>query len=504
MNVRSVFIALLMLFAFAASGQQMDLLMGRWHASQLEKQVLEKKSMVHLGYKPIFLRTGLDSISFDFLSDSTKYYSKMAALVMRDHAIQIKGKDYELLIDVLFDYGLGQDYYAPDSSLNLFTGVRGGVVQGKIGKRFQFNTGLYEAQMLGPAYLRSYRDSTGILPGWGRVKSYKEGGFDYSRSFGRMSVELLPSIQLAMGYGNHFIGHGYRSLLLTDGLMNSPYVELGWRSKDGRFQYHTWYATLQTLERLPPGDTPESLFKRKSGNFHYLSVKPWSWLEIGVFEGMISQRVTDSTVVKPKWNEFQPILGVNSLIEGWDGKQNVYAGLNLSIQFPNGMIYGQYMLDDPATDRSGFQIGAKTLSLVVRNLDVQLEYNQTGGFSYSGRADLAGLNHFNQPIGHPLGGSIKEWVGASSYRYHRLFGRVKGNWISHDEGPSGQWNAEEIVESEAKSIEILQFECQIGYQLNLKTNAEVVLGYTYREGDVKSNIYFVGIRTNLHNNYFDF
>jgi hypothetical protein len=504
MNVRSVFIAILMLFAFDAQAQQTDLLMGRWHASQIEERVLNKKALVHLGYKPIFLDAVTDSLSFDFLSDSSKYYSKMAALVMRDHAIQIKGKDYELLVDVLFDYGLGQDYYAQDSSLNLFTGVRGGVVQGKIGKRFQFNTGLYEAQMLGPAYLREYRDSTGILPGWGRVKSYKEGGFDYSRSFGRMSVDLMPSIQLAMGYGNHFIGHGYRSLLLTDGLMNSPYVELGWRSNDGRFQYHTWYATLQTLERLPQGDTPESLFKRKSGHFHYLSLKPWSWLEIGFFEGMISPLVTDSTIVKRKWNQFQPIIGVNSLIEGWDGSQNVYAGLNLSFQFPGALIYGQYMLDDPSTKRSGFQFGAKSLSLLIENLDFQIEYNQTGEFSYSARTDLAGLNHFNQPIGHPLGGAVKEWVLATSYRYHRFFGRVKGNLISHESGPSGQWNASEIIDLESNSVNTRQLECQIGYQLNLKTNAEIILGYTYREGDVKSNIYFIGIRTNLHNNYFDF
>lgn len=504
MNVRSVIIFMFMVISFAAKGQQTDLLMGHWHASKLEQEVLQKKRMVHLSSKPIYLRSETDSLTFIYLTDSAKYYSKLAARVMRDHLFEIKGKDYVLSGDVLLDYGVGRDYKGSDTLLSLFSGIRGLVVQGEIGKRFQFNTGFYEAQMLAPYYLREYRDSTGILPGWGRVKSFKEGGIDFSRSFGKMSFDVLPTLRITLGYGSHFIGNGYRSLLLTDGVMNSPFIEFGWRSRNGVFQYQTWYNTLQTLNRLPLGDTPESLFERKGGNFHYLSVKPISWLELGLFEGMISPRVNDTTIVKTPWNVFQPIIGVNTLVSGWDGKENVYAGMNLTLTFKEYLIYAQFMIDDPTTKRQGFQFGAKSYGAIVNNLDIQIEYNQTSDFAYAGRSVISGLNQFNQPLGHPLGGAVQEWLAIVSYRYERFFGRVKGNWIQHDVGNAGRWNATSMLTSTRLHQKTQQIEFQVGYQLNLKTNAEIVAGYIYRESGVNSNIYMLGIRTNLHNNYFDF
>ncbi|MFZ4783950.1 MAG: hypothetical protein ACOYLH_00640 [Flavobacteriales bacterium] len=504
MNVRSVLIALLVFYAISAHGQQTDLLMGRWHASRLEEQVLKTKSMVHLGSKPVLLNRKLDTISYAFMTDSMKYYSQLAARVMRDHLFQLKGKDYHISGDLLVDYRVGREFELDSASRGVYMAVRGIVLQGEIGKRFSFTTGFYEAQNYSPRYLRQFVDSNEVFPGWGRVKLFKENGYDYSKSFGKVGVDIFSTLHAELGYGNHFIGNGYRSLLMTDGLMNAPYVELDWRSRNGIFQYRTWYSTLQSQQRLPLGDTPESLFKRKSGHFHYLSIKPANWLEFGVFEGMISQRVTDSTVVKQPWNAFQPLIGVNTLIANWDGEQNVYAGFQMSVQFERWMVYSQYLVDDPASKRIGVQVGAKFFSLFLKGLDLQVEYNQTGAYTYAGSSALYGLNQVNQPLGHPLAGGVEEWIGIAEYRYGRVFARTKFNSIRHAVGEKGKWDADLDAETLEEFARIQQLECQVGYQLNLKTNAEIVFGYTYREGSYVGNTYLIGIRTNLHNNYFDF
>jgi hypothetical protein len=431
-------------------------------------------------------------------------------LLMRSHLLEKKTKDYSISLDVLMDLQYGNDFALADSvdhNRRNLKNMRGLLLQGEIGKRFSFNTGFYEVQMLAPRYIDYGIDSSGIMPGWGRVKAYKTHGYDYSMSFGSMSFSILENWNVQVGYGKSFVGHGYRSLLLSDAVFNSPYVRSSATFFKGKLLYSSTYTTMQSLERLPIGDTPESLFKRKGGSFHYLSFKPNHLLELGLFEGTIWQRVDSVRTYSSPWNTFVPLIGLNSAVEGLDGHNNVYTGLNVRLNLPYSIsLYGQYLVDDLESNRTGYQVGVNVFDCILPRLNIRGEYNRIGDFVYAGSTSLESITHFNQPLGHPLGGATEEWIVMADYRWKRLFGRVKYNEISKGIGPEGQWNAafSNLSESSGRVRNISQFDSEVGIKLNLQTDLEVYLGYTQRHSTEFTNFVYFGIRTNLHNTYTDF
>jgi hypothetical protein len=91
-------------------------------------------------------------------------------------------------------------------------------------------------------------------------------------------------------------------------------------------------------------------------------------------------------------------------------------------------VYGQLLLDEfklseiKANDgwwanKYGFQLGAKYIdAFKVKNLDLQLEYNQVRPFTYSHRDSVANYTHYNQPLAHPLMANFKEVIGIARYQ----------------------------------------------------------------------------------------
>jgi hypothetical protein len=510
MNARYILIFAFFALVQSAYCQQPELNMGAYQSSMLEREIVSQKKSVHLGQRPYLVQLFSDTIRYSFLEDSSKYYSQFGAKVMRDHIFEKKGRDYFIALDVLAEIGYAKDFSVPDSNDRgdfSFVNCRGALLQGQIGQKFTFNSGLYEVQRVATRYLDEFIDSMGVVPGWGRVKNYMVTGVDYSMSFGNISYSILPNWNIQLGYGKHFIGHGYRSLLMSDGVFNSPYVKTSATFFNGKLLYSTWYTTLQSLERLPIGDTPESLFKRKGGSFHYLSFKPVDWLELGFFEGTVWRLVDSLQTHSLPWNAFVPVIGVNSSVEGYDGVNNVYSGLNIRLNLPYSVsVYGQLLIDDYESNRTGYQIGANIFDMVVPRLNIRVEYNHLSNYTYASNYHMQSLTHFNQPIGHPSGGATDEVIVQSDYRWKRWFGRMKYNQIKHGEGPEGQWNFEyapEILPSfEYRNIK--QLEVTAGYKLNLHTDAEIFGGIILRQSYERSSIIMFGIKTNLHNSYFDF
>ena len=494
MNVRSVLILCFFLsFSFELFAQTEHIPLQRWYSRNIEQSAFADTTAVsHFGLKPYLPFTFRKEDSFFYQKDSAKYYSDFGVKLMRDHALQIKQDDYRISIDPLLDfsYAMNRSEFVSEDIPEFFTvNNRGLLLAGEIGRDFSFHTGFYEVQRLPSYYIQQYVNSTGVFPGYGRVKAFKEVGYDYAQSFGTLTYKIKKRAQLELGYDRLFVGHGYRSLLLTDGISNYPFIKGSVMFLDGKLMYSSTYATLLSQERLPAGEVPESLFKRKGASFHYLSFKPNRFIELGVFEGVMWQRVDSTSVVSQPWNTYVPVLGVSSGAEGFDGKNNVYTGLNLRIQpTQNFWLYGQYMFDGELGVSDGYQGGFKWLNAGIRYLDIQLEYNKTNREAYASRYDIMGLDHVNQFVGLPSGGGAEEVVGILEYRYKRAFTRFKYNYIASEVSPN----------------DVRHFETEWGYQLNLKTNAEVLLGYLNREDAIKSEIFYISVRTNLHNRYFDF
>ncbi len=499
-------------------GQQQVIPLERFHVGEVQRSLLtDSVSRVHMGMKPILARRVDLSRVTGYQKDSTKYYYSATRLLFRDHLVEVKSGDFHCTIDPLIEFGTGvefRDTSAYSDTTNFFTNSRGLLIQADIGKKVSIQTGFYETQQFLPAYLKAYNEATGVMPGLGRTKLYKTGGVDYNMSFGWVSYSPSDRWNFQFGHDKHFIGFGYRSLLLSDAAFNYPFVKGQVRGLDGKLEYTVIGASLQSLERLPLGEVPEALFKKKGANFHYLSYRPVPQLEIGLFEGIVWQRWDSTGIQSLPVLAYIPVEGVSTAALGWNDKHNVLNGLNARAVIAKRVeVYGQLALDDISRPSVGYQLGAHAYNLGFRNLDVQIEWNSTGDYFYAHTIGLQSYSHFNQPLGHPLGAGLSEWVGILDYRYRRWIFQIKGVRSGQSTGPSSQWNADpEAIWPHVvyQKRELDQLDLMASYYLNPKTNARIAVSYTMRKEYLDGYItrhtgfFFVTLRSSIHNKYFDF
>jgi hypothetical protein len=175
--------------------------------------------------------------------------------------------------------------------------------------------------------------------------------------------------------------------------------------------------------------------------------------------------------------------------------------LNKSIE-----VYGQAYSDvlGDYKKNGAMQLGMQSYNLGVKNFDLGFEYNRVQSDVYSFAALYTDATHMNQTVGHPLN-NMYEYIVRSRYRYGRYFARVKWNYIVQ--------NRLEERNDEPMWINrnLKQWDVELGYWINPKTNSEFIISYTDRIDDrsndlVKQHatILMLGIRTGLHAVYRDF
>lgn len=508
-------------FAIALStyAQQQSIPLERHFYHEIQRTLFhDSTATIHMGMRPGLLRRVNTERTFGYQQDSAKYYYWATSRLFRDHMVEIQEGDFRCTIDPLFDLNLGWDLLDTSGysdTTQLYTNSRGILIQADIGKSLSFQSGFIETQAFLPAFQREWIATEGIAPGMGRAKVFKGPGFDYGLSFGTLSYSPSERWNFQLGYGKHFIGYGHRSLLLSDAAFNYPFLKAQSQWWEGRIEYTTIFAVMQNLTRLPLGEVPEALFQRKAASLHYLSLKIAPQWEIGLFEGTIWQRWKENEGMQPlPVFAYTPVIGTGLLTQGWDGIQNVVAGLNTrAMLFDRVELYGQLVLDEPGAQRTGYQAGIKWYNLGIRNLDVQVEWNSTGDYLYAHRVALQSFSNHNQPLGHPSGGGVEEALAIVNYRYNRWMVQVKGNLLQQTSGPAGNWSANPeaaVTADNPPGRSLTQVETAFSYFMNPKTNARLVLGYTYREEEIdgsgarRSGYLFAGLRMSVLNRYFDF
>jgi len=522
--------ALIASVVFVLSGhwilaQQKTIPLNRFFTQEVERSILkDSTSRVHTGNKP-FLESKVDlSKVVSYAKDDTlKTYYQLTNTLYKSHLFTIKGEDFFIAVDPLFDITWAKDFSDTSNykdTINLYNSTRGFQVIGDLGKKFSFQTGFYETQTYLPLYLKDFTDSTGVYPGFGRTKPYKVVGYDFAMAFGIISYSPKEWINIQFGHGKNFIGHGYRSLLLSDAAFNYPYIKATTSFFDNKLQYSTMYSSLQTLQRLPLGEVPEALFKRKGGSFNYLSWIPHKRVEIGLFEGVIWQRYDNAigTVSQPS-GAYIPIIGVNTVINGLDAKQNILVGANLRVQTTkHSYVYGQVAIDNVENDAWGYQAGFKYFDFILKGLDIHGEWNSLGDYMYASRYALQNYVHINQPLGHPTGAATNELLVIGNYRWRRIVAQLKYNQLYHSTGREGNWKVNpEVIIPAAEAFPnhyIQQLDVAAGLYINPKWNLQFLIGYNNRldqiknevtgNSDRRTSLFYISLSTNLINKYNDF
>jgi len=446
---------------------------------------------------------------------------------------------FYLTIDPLFNFEFGRDL---EDSLNekSYKNTRGVLVRGDIGEKISFETSVYENQGAFPSYIDSFVQQYLVIPGQGRWKTFKidtidpyNKSYDYAIASGYISYSPSKHFNLQVGHGKHFVGDGYRSLLLSDNAFNYPFARI--TTSFGKIQYTNLYASFMNLTdggvKTPSGT--ERLFQKKAGSFQFLNWNIHKRIQLGLFNGLIWQTSDSLNNQCIRLSYASPIIYTSALTEGLNGTNNVLLGATLKVKITNSIsFYGQYMMDDFSAvknslrNKTGFQAGAKYFDLFgAKNLHLQLEYNQVRPYTYASKKPSQSYTHYNQPLAHPLGANFKEAIAFLNYRIGDFFAELKfsyaligkdylinnynfGNNIFKSDTIALPFDESNIMLQGLKT-NLIYKDFHIGYLVNPSTNFNILVGISNRSStsaieNSQTNYVYFGIRTSLSNVYYDF
>ena len=425
---------------------------------------------------------------------------------------------------------------------------RGVILTADIGDKFSIFTAFSENQAQFAEYLEPQIRTTRVIPGEGKARNFGESSFDFSNVWGYINYTPNKYISLEAGNGKHFIGDGYRSLLLSDNAYVYPYFKASvsvWK-----LRYQVVYAELQNDIRER---TDFALgVTRKFANFNYLTLNATKWLQLGLFEGILWQRTGPGGNNEFDANFINPVIGIRGLQKKLD--VNTVYGLNYKFTLPHYIaIYGQWMIDRFPTDglqhinnRMGVQAGFKYFDVGrVENLNFRMEYNRVRPYAYSAKDSAMHYTQYDAPLAHPNGANFQELYAQVSYRYDRFYASLGVTWSKGgiDElliDTSGNINSmlvsgSEILISNSLAMEkenltiggtpqnysLLHADLRIGVIVNPKINLRVELGILARQTkanvvapDQNNDFHMISLKDNnaiinfsistqLFNNYYD-
>ncbi|MBV6483801.1 MAG: hypothetical protein KFKLKKLM_00257 [Flavobacteriales bacterium] len=512
-GVGEALVFLFLVFSSLAFAQQQNLPLTREFNLVNNKGFNDFNASTHTAFQPIIQSQIRTTDELNWLSDSEKKYfltyvtkadkkpksfgGWLNQSFFHQHFIVVDTGNFYLTIDPMINLEFGEDLEDKSAKKEkIYTNTRGALVKGNIGSKFSFQTAFYENQAFTPNYISNFVNETGVMPGQGRVKRFKKTGYDFAYSSAYISYSPSKHFNFQLGNDKHFIGDGYRSLLLSDVATNYPYLKATVLFAKDKLQFTKLHADLTNLERREKGSVPEALFKRKSMSTHYVNWLATKWLNIGLFENTIWQ-TEDSTGTLPfNFSQLNPIPVLN----GFSKNANSIIGLNTKIKLPFKLVIYNQLVYNGNTNyiHSGFQEGI--IFYGVKNLTVQGEFNTMGTYDpiYYKRNDNYQTNdHYNQPLAHPLGNNFNEVIGIINYKYKRYFTQVKINF------------ADFINASTNEDAKLTTLQAHLGFLINPKNNLSFLIGATNRTEETttfsnKTNYVYFSIQTSLRNLYTDF
>ncbi len=524
------FLSIFSVLANFAGAQDYFLPLNREWNLRYEPFLNARESKMHTSMKPyrsteILQCSNLDSLNAPIVRNNKFNNTRLGRKLRKENLIGFKDDDFAVAANFLFDFKYGNEFI---NSENLYTNSRGAWIYGTAGKRFSFSSTFFENQSRFPAYIDSFVSKYNVVPGEGRIKTFKQTGFDYSNVTGTIAYNLNKHFNFQFGQDKNFIGDGYRSLLLSDNANTYPFLKLS--TTAGPVRYMNLYAVMQDLQ-FPAPD--EVVFKKKYASFHYLDINIGRFASFGILEGVIWK--SDSSRAQSfDINYINPFIFFRPVEFSLNSPDNVVLGFNLKIKItPKHIFYSQFMMDEFKlkevqsgkgwyANKQALQVGVKTFDLFVKDLDVMTEFNYVRPFMYAHRSTQTNYAHFNQALAHPLGSNFYESVSVLNYRYKNYLLKIEGMYALTGTDTSAANLGGDIYKStDAFAMEygnrvgqglqsnLIFAEVRLSYLINPSYNFLFDVGMIYRrlsneKAVANTQWFFIGIRTALTNRYHDF
>lgn len=511
----------------------------------INKYILNKKLPLHTSLKP-FLETELsryadfDTIVYQRNRMDTMYKTKRFPRIYQklryQDLVYVDKNNFQLQANILLNMKAS---FQPNTSETHTLNTRGIMVKGNLGSKISFYSAFYENQAFFPDYISRYVDKQLVIPGQGAWKEFKGNGYDFSSANGYLSITPLLKkkwlLNIQFGHGKHFIGNGYRSLLLSDNSFNYPFFKL--TTRYNAIRYTIIYSEFQDFEHVY-----YSYHYRKHATYNYLDFLIGKSLEIGLLETSLCKTSGNSYINRFNPNYFIPLPIIRPLQFGLNHKDmNILLGLNAKFLLSRTwQLYAQVVIDNFDLSKAGegkhyfenkigYQFGVKFFGSAENNallypLYLQVEYNQVAPYVYGNATPQQHYSHYNQPLAHPLGAGFREITGIMKYNLHDFLIEIKCNYATtstdslHTHYGANIFLPEELAFRGTQSYNntigqgnktnILNINAQLSYLVNPASNLQLFTGIHYRKAtsnvDTNSRYLFLGIRTALANYYYDF
>lgn len=524
------FITLSVLMPFTGTAQYVPL-DNVYYDRITEKYQANNKSLIS-SMKPILMQD-MDSIAdientlYKVPGTSKHEHTFVYRKLFNENLIRYRTKDFSITADPVFNFGLGYDF---KESKNTWINTRGLSVTGILGNSLSFNTELYESQAVFASWPSAFITATGVVPGQGSVKAFKETGVDYFNSNGYVSYSPSKYVNMTMGYGKNFIGEGYRSMLLSDASFSYPYLKLTANFKSVKYTvlYNQFIDRSSSL-------SPEFGMDRKWATMHYLQVMLWGRLNLGLFDAIVWENA-DSTGHRGFDVQYlNPIILLRPVEESFGSPDNALVGSTFSVRINKHFnVYGQLVLDEFKlsemtansgwwANKFGYQLGVSGWNLFnIPALNARLEYNQARPYTYAHGVTIESYGHYNQPLAHPLGANFREFIAMGSYTRGNWMATLKMNFAMYGVDTAGKDFGKNIFISynnrvseygneigQGLKTNLAVADVSLSYLLNRRTNMRIEAGITTRkesnkDWDKQMQYIYFGIRTGLRNIYYDF
>ena len=329
---------------------------------------------------------------FGFLEDSTatdtiKPPTRKVVLdwckehFFENHFITAESENCSLTINPLFIFEARK--MKGDTSSYLTRNTRGIEAFGNLGSHILFYTSFYENQGGFYPHEMALIDSTDVIPGQGHGKEFKDTQLDWAWVTGHLYIRANRNLEFVLGYGKNFIGHGYRSIILSDQAFNYPYLRTQLTFFDKQLYYNSIWAQTQRWNH-------DSDFVSNNHTFHYASYNILGW--------------------NP-----QVLHGLNiSLINGVTWKKSQHfnfwaADLRVSpFEYLNIYAQARYNKDNIDDNKVGYQVGFEIFDVFELSRlyyfreklkwHIQAEYNSNPLTNLNPLQDQCSFSHYSEPL----------------------------------------------------------------------------------------------------------
>jgi hypothetical protein len=336
--------------------------------------------------------------------------------------IHVNNNGLFLVVNPILSFEGIYDKDGPKKSL--YNTTQGAELRGRINDwvGFYFSaTNNYEQPV---SYVNDWINKYNAIPGAGKYKISGDG-YQYWKFRGYVNVPLIKDhISLSLGYDQHFLGDGYRSLFLSDFAEGAAFASIN--TKIWHFNYQNIYMMLKPQSAMG-AELPTT--GHKYAVVHYLSLNATHWLNIGLFESTTFSRNGGYEV-----SYLNPIIFYRAIEHANGSPDKVSIGLSgKAIVAKHVQLYTQLLINELTSkelfagngywaNKWGIQFGAKYFNAFgIQNLDLQAETNVVRPYTFQHYANADGLSianytTYNQPLADPLGAGFAEVTGMIHYQ----------------------------------------------------------------------------------------